>query len=101
MDIAVVGAGVFVQRSPDGEHLSALRLALGAVAPTAVEVDVAHLVGHPMNDDTLRALAEAARAACKPIDDKRGTAGYRVRVAGVLAQRAARIAWARSQGAAA
>jgi len=99
MDIAVVGAGVFLQRSADGKHLSALRLALGAVAPTAVEVDVAHLVGQPMNDDTLSALAEAARAACKPIDDKRGTAAYRVRVAGVLAQRAARIAWARSQGA--
>jgi len=99
MDIAVVGAGVCIQSSADGQRIESVRLVLGAVAPTAVEVDVAHLTGREMNDDTLRALAEAARAACKPIDDKRGTAAYRVRVAGVLAQRAARIAWARSQGA--
>ncbi len=99
MDIAVVGAGVCLTRSADGQRIETLRLALGAVAPTAVEVDVAHLAGREMNDDTLGALAEAARAACKPIDDKRGTVAYRVRVAGVLAQRAARSAWERTLGA--
>ena len=31
-------------------------------------------------------LAAACRAACKPIDDKRGTIEYRTRVAGVLAR---------------
>ena len=35
---------------------------------------------------------EAASAACRPIDDKRGTKVYRVKVAGVMARRAAEIA---------
>ena len=39
----------------------------------------------------------AASAACKPIDDKRGTIAYRVKVAGVLARRAAQIAVERAR----
>jgi len=42
-------------------------------------------------------LAAAAGAACRPIDDKRGTKTYRIKVTGVLAQRAARIALARAR----
>ena len=34
-------------------------------------------------------LEAAARGACRPIDDKRGTKEFRVKVAGVLARRAA------------
>lgn len=98
MDIAVVGAAVCLQRSDNGHDIASLTLALGAVAPTAVLVTVPSVVGRPLDDTSLEALASAARAACKPINDKRGTAAYRVRVAGVLAQRAARIAWQRSEG---
>ncbi|MEC7560253.1 MAG: xanthine dehydrogenase family protein subunit M, partial [Pseudomonadota bacterium] len=36
--------------------------------------------------------------ACNPIDDKRGTIEYRVRLAGVLAKRAAKIAFNRAGG---
>ena len=42
-------------------------------------------------------LAAAARAACQPIDDKRGTMEYRIKVAGVLARRAAQIALERAR----
>jgi len=98
MDIAVVGAAVCLQRGDNGHDIASLTLALGAVAPTAVLVTVPSVVGRPLDDTSLEALASAARAACKPINDKRGTAAYRVRVAGVLAQRAARIAWQRSEG---
>ena len=42
-------------------------------------------------------LAEAASAACRPIDDKRGTKVYRIKVAGVMARRAAEIALDRAR----
>jgi aerobic carbon-monoxide dehydrogenase medium subunit len=49
-----------------------------------------------MEAAALDAFAAAARAACRPIDDKRGTATYRIQVAGVLARRAALIAYERA-----
>ena len=93
MDIAVVGASVNVVLG-DGGTCTAVRIALGAVAPTAILVEEAGaaLLGTKCGDDALEAMAAAARAACRPIDDKRGTAEYRTKVAGVLAMRAARIA---------
>ena len=74
------------------------RLVLGAVAPTAVTVPDAEkaLVGRKLDETALAALDQAARAACKPIDDKRGTIVYRTKVAGVLARRAATIAYKRA-----
>jgi carbon-monoxide dehydrogenase medium subunit len=45
----------------------------------------------------LQKLAAAASAACRPIDDKRGTKEYRIKVAGVLARRAAQIALERAR----
>ena len=54
------------------------------------------LVGHKLDDAALAKLAAAARAACKPIDDKRGTIEYRTKVAGVLARRVAAIAFDRA-----
>ena len=93
MDIAVVGAGVSLTLDDSGQ-CSAARVALGAVAPTVVLVEEAGeaLLGTQCDDAALEAMAAAARAACRPIDDKRGTAEYRTKVAGVLATRAARIA---------
>ena len=93
MDIAVAGAGVNLEFD-EGGQCSAARIALGAVAPTVVLVEEAGeaLVGTRCDDAALAAMSAAARAACRPIDDKRGTAEYRTKVAGVLATRAARIA---------
>jgi carbon-monoxide dehydrogenase medium subunit len=97
MDIAVVGAGVNVTLDEKGVCTDA-RVVLGAVAPTAVLVaDAAQaLIGHKLDDATLAKLDAACRAACKPIDDKRGTIDYRIKVAGVLARRAAAIAFERA-----
>jgi carbon-monoxide dehydrogenase medium subunit len=98
MDIAVVGAGVNL--TLDGEGLcSAARVALGAVAATPLLVAdaAAALIGTPVDEPALEALAAAASAACRPIDDKRGTKEFRIKVAGVLARRAAQIALERAR----
>ena len=99
MDIAVVGAGVNLTLDKKGICTDA-RVALGAVAPKPLLVKAAAkaLIGTPVDEVALEALAEAASAACNPIDDKRGTIEYRTKVAGVLARRAALIALERAQG---
>jgi carbon-monoxide dehydrogenase medium subunit len=98
MDIAVVGAGVSLALDAQGV-CSHARVALGAVAatPLLVETAASALIGTRVDEDALKALGTAASAACKPIDDKRGTVVYRVKVASVLAQRAARIALERAK----
>jgi CO/xanthine dehydrogenase FAD-binding subunit len=98
MDIAVAGAAVSVTLDASGT-CTAARVAIGAVAPTALlVVDAARaLIGSNLNDDALRKAAEAASAAAKPIDDKRGTVAYRRAVAGVLVKRAAKIAAERAR----
>jgi carbon-monoxide dehydrogenase medium subunit len=75
-------------------------VALGAVAARALLVDecAAALVGTKVDDAALAELAKAASAACKPIDDKRGTKEYRIKVAGVLAKRVAQDALERARG---
>ena len=98
MDIAVVGAGVNLSLDETGV-CSAARVVLGAVAPTAMLVPEAGaaLVGTRLEEADLQAMAAAASAACKPIDDKRGTVEYRVKVAGVIARRACAIAIERAR----
>jgi len=100
MDIAVVGVGICL--SIERGVVKKARVCLGAVAPTAILVPGAAraLVGSKLDDAALDKLAQACSRACRPIDDKRGTAAYRTRIAGVLAKRAAKIAYQRAGGAA-
>ncbi|NNL86021.1 MAG: xanthine dehydrogenase family protein subunit M, partial [Myxococcales bacterium] len=89
---------VNLRLAADGTCESA-RVALGAVAPTALSVPdaAAALVGTQLDDAALARAGEASAAAANPIDDKRGTVDYRRRVASVLTQRAARIAAERAR----
>ena len=98
MDIAVVGAGVSLTLDAGGTCRGA-RVALGAVAPTPLLVDEAAkaIIGTKLDGPALERLAEAASAACRPIDDKRGTREFRITVAGVLARRAAEKALERAR----
>ena len=59
------------------------------MAPTALLVEAAGkaLVGSKLDDAALEKAADACRAACRPIDDKRGTIDYRIKIAGVLLKR--------------
>ncbi len=98
MDIAVVGAGICITLSKG--VVAKAKVVLGAVAPTVVVVpDAAKaIIGTKLDAAALEKLAEACSAACNPIDDKRGTVAYRTHVAGVLAKRAAKIAYKRAGG---
>jgi aerobic carbon-monoxide dehydrogenase medium subunit len=99
MDIAVVSAAVNLTLDGKGTVKDA-RVVLGAVAPTIIVVPAAAkaLIGSKLDAAALEKLAAACSAACKPIDDKRGTIEFRTKVAGVLARRAAEIAYKRAGG---
>ncbi len=98
MDIAVVGCGVSL--TIDKGTCTAARVGLGAVAPTVLLVEEAAkaLIGSTLDEAALAKAAAACSAACRPIDDKRGTIAYRTKVAGVLLKRTALIAAERAGG---
>jgi aerobic carbon-monoxide dehydrogenase medium subunit len=98
MDIAVVGAGVSLTVDGAG-GITAARVALGAVAPRVLLVPEAAqaIIGSRLDEPAQQRLEAAARAICRPIDDKRGTTEFRTDVAAVLARRAALIALDRAR----
>lgn len=93
MDIAVAGAGVSVTLDESGICSNA-RVAIGAVAPTALLVPSAAeaLIGSNLDEASLTAAGRACTEAARPISDKRGTVEYRKKVVAVLCERAAGIA---------
>ncbi len=98
MDIAVVGAGVCLAIDAAGT-CTAARVGLGAVAarPLLVAAAGQALVGSKLDTAALEHMVAAVRAACKPIDDKRGTIEFRIKVAGVIARRACERALERAR----
>ncbi len=98
MDIAVVGAGVSLTVDGSG-IITAARVGLGAVAARVLLVTEAAqaIIGSRLDEAAQRRLEAAARAVCRPIDDKRGTVDFRVDVAAVLTRRAALIAYDRAR----
>ena len=98
MDIAVVGAGINLTLDDKGTCTQA-RVCLGAVAERAVLVQAAAdaLIGTKVDSEALERMAAACSAAAKPIDDKRGTKAFRIKVSGVMAKRAAAIALDRAR----
>jgi len=98
MDIAVTGVAVNLTLDASG-LCTAARVAIGAVAPTALLVREAGeaLVGTKVDDAAIEKLVAAVRAACRPIDDKRGTKAFRIEVTGVLARRVALAALERAR----
>jgi len=99
MDIAVSSAAVGLELDSDGV-VTAAHVAIGAVAPTVLLVQDAGaaLVGSKLDDTAIAGLVTAVEAACNPITDKRGTIEFRTKTAGVLAKRAAHIAYTRAGG---
>jgi CO/xanthine dehydrogenase FAD-binding subunit len=99
MDIAVSSAAVSVAMDENG-LITTARVAVGAVAPTVrlVPDAGAAIIGTKLDDAAIADLVAAVEAACSPITDKRGTVAFRTTTAGVLAKRAARIAYSRAGG---
>jgi CO/xanthine dehydrogenase FAD-binding subunit len=98
MDIAVAGAGVWV--TLENGSFRCARVALSSVAPTPLYVPQAGdaIAGRPVNPDSIRAAATAARDAARPISDMRGTAEFRRHLCGVLTARALQTAIDRARG---
>ncbi len=99
MDIAVAGAAVSLVLDDDDVCVSA-RVAIGAVAPTALLVESAAecLIGTSLDEIALKNAALAASESASPISDRRGTAEYRRHVVGVLVKRASLAAKQRVLG---
>ena len=74
------------------------RISLGAVSPTVINIQKAGeiLIGSKLEDTILNRMSKECSSSCNPIDDKRGTIEFRTHVAGVLAKRAALIAYKRA-----
>ena len=98
MDIAVVGAGISLTLNDKGVCTQA-RVCVGAVAERALLVQPAAdaLIGSTVDEAAIARMGAAVSAACRPIDDKRGTKAYRIKVSGVMARRAAAIALDRAR----
>jgi carbon-monoxide dehydrogenase medium subunit len=98
MDIAVVGAGVSLSLDGGGV-ITAARVSLGAVAARVLLVPEAAqaIIGSRLDKPAQDRLEAAARAVCRPIDDKRGTTEFRIDVAAVLTRRSALIALDRAR----
>lgn len=98
MDIAVTGVAINLTLD-DKDVCTEAKVAIGAVAPTALLVKEAGaaLVGTKVDDAAIEKMVAAVRAACKPIDDKRGTKEFRIEVTGVLAKRVAKVALERAK----
>ena len=98
MDIAVVGCGVNL--TLDNDICTSVRVSLGAVAPTPLLIKEASdiMVGTNLNSEVLEKVARICMDSCNPINDKRGTIEYRIKVAGVLFKRATLIAIDRIKG---
>jgi carbon-monoxide dehydrogenase medium subunit len=75
--ISVVNAAVVLEM--DGDSVRSARIALGSVAPTVIRAAGAesYLQGKRLTADTIEHCAVLAVEAAKPIDDLRGSAGYR------------------------
>lgn len=97
MEIAVVGAAASVVFGGDGS-LTSIAVALSAVAPTIVSVDVSSLTGREVDDGLLSEVAEAASERATPISDLRASDRYRRHAVGVMARRAVEAAARRARG---
>jgi carbon-monoxide dehydrogenase medium subunit len=98
MDLAIISVAVIA--TIDGDVLSDMKIALGAVAPTPIRAKRAEeiLKGNRISDDLLQKAGQIASDECSPIDDIRSSAKYRCEMVKVLVIRAVKEAMEQTKG---
>lgn len=93
-------ASTAVQLTMEGDVCKDAAIALGCVGLTAIRAHEAEaaLRGKSLDDKTIAAAAEAARAAADPHPDMRGSAEYKRELVAALVKRAIQIAARRARG---
>ena len=101
-DYATVSVAAVVSRNDDGTCRD-VNIVLGAAGTTPVRARAAEdvLRGQELTDDAIRAAAATVPDAVDPLDDFRGSAGYKREMAGVFVRRALAQAVASADGASA
>lgn len=94
LDLAVVGVAAMLRTDSRRSECLEARIALGAVAPTAIRAKTAEsiLVGAKLSSSVIESAADAAAEEAKPIDDVRATAWYRRKMIAVATKRAIYLA---------
>ena len=89
LDISLVNVAAGLQLDAAG-RVQWARIALGAVAPTAIRAHAAEekLIGRKLDRALLAGACEAVMNEVSPIDDLRASAAYRRRMSGLLVGRA-------------
>ncbi len=92
---AITVTGVSVMVAVSGKKCSEVRIALGSVAPTVFCADQAEdlLRGQILTSELIEKAAKAAANQCRPIDDSRASAAYRLQTAQALVRRLLTQAW--------
>jgi aerobic carbon-monoxide dehydrogenase medium subunit len=94
LDLAVVGVAVMIRTNPQFSECLESRIALGAVAPTAIRARGAESIlnGAKLSPALIEKAAQSAAEESNPIDDVRATAWYRRKMVAVATKRAINLA---------
>ncbi len=94
---AITVVGIAVAMTVEAGRCSAVRIALGAVAPVVKRATAAEamLAGNALTPELIDAAAEQAAEEADPIDDLRASAEYRRHCVKVLTRRLVTEAWQR------
>jgi len=99
LEIAIVSVASFLALERPGGRIQSARIALGSVAPVPMRARDAEnmLIGEIPGQSLFVKAGETAAGESKPIDDHRGTAGYRRDMVAVLTQKALHAALERAK----
>ncbi len=100
LDISIVGVAVCLSLAEPGGPVSDISVGLGAVAPKPILAPTVRevLIGKVPTDKLLSDVGEAAANDCRPIDDHRGSAWYRIQMVRTITCRLVGLALKRAGG---